>query len=386
MSYPLEGLKVLDMSRVLAGPFAGRMLCDLGADVVKLEPPDGDITRIWGADIAGIRGYYAQQNAGKRNVSVDLSKPEGVEFARALAGKADMLVENFRPGVMARLGMDYQSLRADNPALLMLSISGFGADGPESQRAAYAPVIHAESGLIHRQAQRSGGEPADIALSIADTNASLHGLVGLLAALHMRQRTGLGQHIDMAMIDAMVATDDDLHYHLEESLDTKAGVPPIVETAAGQLLLSTDLRLLWKQLVKHFGVIDPTPDGADLETKIASRRAAMDEFFNVRCTDRQSVVDALATMNIPWGDVRQTADARTQPTLAHRQMITQVDDRAGGEREIVQSPYRFSGADSGVRGGAPHQGEHNAAVASEWLGLDEAGLARFQSALTQNQP
>src|SRR5215210_2139206 len=129
MSYPLGHLRVLDLSRVLAGPFAGRMLADLGADVVKVEPPAGDVTRLWGADIGGNPGYYHQQNVGKRNISIDLGNPRGAELIIALAAQADIILENFRPGVATRLGVGYEALRKRNPAIVMLSISGFGQTG-----------------------------------------------------------------------------------------------------------------------------------------------------------------------------------------------------------------------------------------------------------------
>ncbi|MEJ2130527.1 MAG: CaiB/BaiF CoA-transferase family protein, partial [Gammaproteobacteria bacterium] len=213
-AYPLEHLKVLDLSRVLAGPFAGRMLCDLGADVVKVEPPEGDITRLWGRVIAGLPGYYHQQNVGKRNISVDLRAPGATEVVFELVRQADVLIENFRPGVMDRLGLAYAKLREVNPRLIMLSISGFGQEGPESHLPAYAPVIHAEVGLIDRLSRRGRIPPKDLPLNVADTNAGLHGLVALLAAVIMRERTGVGQHIDIAMVDATTATDDQIHYDL----------------------------------------------------------------------------------------------------------------------------------------------------------------------------
>ena len=214
--YPLAGLKVLDFSRVLAGPFAGRMLSDLGADVVKVEPPDGDVTRQWGRVVAGLPGYYFQQNAGKRNISIDLRAPGARELVLALARHADVLIENYRPDVMPRLGLGWDDLHAANPRLIMLSISGFGQGGPESHRAAYAPIVHAETGLMERAQRRSGGLPRrDLPLSVADTNAALHGLVGLLSAVIMRGRTGIGQHVDIAMVDATIATDDQLQYDLD---------------------------------------------------------------------------------------------------------------------------------------------------------------------------
>ena len=231
MDYPLAGLKVLDLSRVLAGPFAARMLSDLGADVVKVEPPDGDLTRLWGATPGGVPGYFHQQNAGKRDICVDLTKPAGVEVVKRLAKKADLVIENFRPGVLHRLGLGYEVLKALREDIVLLSISGFGQEGPESRRSAYAAAIHAEAGLVQRQA-RDGRPPADIQMSVGDTNAALHGLVAALSALLMRDRTGVGQHIDIAMLDAMLVTDDQLQYDLEDSRDTAPQLSEIWPTGA----------------------------------------------------------------------------------------------------------------------------------------------------------
>ncbi|MEZ5559511.1 MAG: CoA transferase [Pseudomonadales bacterium] len=387
MSAPLQGLRVLDMSRVLAGPFAGRMLADLGADVVKVEPPEGDVTRLWGARINGISGYFNQQNAGKRGICVDLKQSAGVDLVRALAARADILVENFRPGVMARLGLDHATLSAANPRLIMLSISGFGAGGPESHRAAYAPIIHAESGILHRQASNAGADPVDMALSIADTNAGLHGLVAVLAALYQREHTGLGQHVDIAMIDATLVCDDHLHYSLDDARHLKPMPSEVWPTAAGPLILAGDFRHLWRRLTEVCGVTDPTPEGAALEEKIAMRRAAVRRFFNETCADRAAVIAALDDMNIAWGDVRETWRAGELPTVRHRGTFAPVDDRGGGLRRVPQSPYRFSASESFVRGGAPHRGEHNEIVLQDWLsagdlhGPTEAELTRWRSAL-----
>ena len=383
MASPLAGLKVLDMSRVLAGPFAGRMLCDLGADVVKVEPPDGDITRIWGKKVAGLGGYYFQQNAGKRGMCIDLRKPDGVALVQQLAMSADILVENFRPDVMARLGVGYESLAERNPRLIMLSISGFGHGGPESTRAAYAPIVHAEAGLLHRQAFYSGNPPTDIAQSFADTNASLHGLVGLLAALYQREQTGKGQHVDMAMVDASLVTDDQMHYALEDSYDTRAGESLIWDTAGGQILISGDLRYIWHLLTEHFGIADPTPAGASLAEKIQHRLEAARHFFKHTCTDRAAVIAALDRMNLAWGDVRAPESAQENPTVQHRNSFVEVEDGAGGQRQLVQSPYRYSDAQAFVRGRAPHQGEHNAEVLRDWLSMGDEQIAAYADVLLE---
>jgi crotonobetainyl-CoA:carnitine CoA-transferase CaiB-like acyl-CoA transferase len=366
--YPLAGLKVLDFSRVLAGPFAGRMLSDLGADVVKVEPPDGDVTRLWGAVIADIPGYYSQQNAGKRNICVDLRAEGARELVFDLVRQADVLIENYRPDVMPRLGLGYDDLKRVNPRLIMLSISGFGHNGPESHRPAYAPIVHAEIGLMARQARRGDIPYRDMPLSVADTNASLHGLVALLAAVIHRGSTGVGQHIDIAMVDTTLVTDDQVHYDLEGSEDTAPLPNDTWETAVGPILVSSDFRYLWQLVTKEHGFIeDPTSKDMDLDTKIAMRRAAMAQFM-AGLDSWEAVERTMAAMNIAWGRVRDPVDVREQATVKARGTITHIDDRAGSTRPIPQSPYRFSAAQAGVRGPARHRGEDNAPVLSEWLG------------------
>ena len=376
MNHPLSDLKVLDLSRVLAGPFAGRMLCDLGADVVKVEPPDGDLTRLWGATPGGVPGYFHQQNAGKRDICVDLGEPAGVEVVKRLAARADLVIENFRPGVLDRLGLGYAVLKGLREDIVLLSISGFGQDGPESRRPAYAAAIHAESGLVQRQA-REGRPPSDIQMSVADTNAALHGLVAALAALRLRDRTGLGQHIDIAMIDTMLVTDDQLHYDLEDSRNTAPQLSEIWPTGAGAVLIAGDFRHVWRQLAARMGVADPTPPGAPLAEKIRLRREAAALFFAGLKTAPE-VREAMETMNLAWGDVRPSSAVRESPTVRHRGTIADVDDRAGGTRPVTQSPYRFSNAAAGVRGVAPHRGEHNADVLADWLGCDEDEIGRWR--------
>ncbi|MEC9132715.1 MAG: CaiB/BaiF CoA-transferase family protein, partial [Pseudomonadota bacterium] len=369
--YPLNGLKVLDFSRVLAGPFAGRMLSDLGADVVKVEPPDGDVTRLWGHVVAGLPGYYHQQNAGKRNVCIDLRNAQSKQLVLDLVAEADILIENYRPDVMPRLGLGFDELSKVNPRLIMLSISGFGHGGPESHRPAYAPIVHAEVGLMHRQAERNDLPLSDLPLSVADTNASLHGLVGLLSAVIMRQQTGAGQHIDIAMVDATLATDDQVHYALEDAEDTGPLRNDTWDTGPGPILISADFRYLWHLLTNQMGVNDPTSKDMPLPEKIRIRREIVGKYL-ANLASWEAVEEAMAQMNLAWGQVRAPVALHEQPTLAARGAITEVDDRAGGTRPITQSPYRFSAARSGVRGPAPHRGEHNIEVLQDWLGRSAA--------------
>ncbi|CAE7755220.1 yfdE, partial [Symbiodinium sp. KB8] len=200
MTAPLDGIRVLDFTRVLSGPHCTRMLSDLGAEVIKVEPPDGDITRFTSPRRNSMPSYYAQQNAGKRSLSLNLASDEGSAIALRLAEHADVIVENFRPGVMEKFGLSYEAVSAANPRIVYASITGYGATGPWKDRRAYAPVVQAETGLTKSQGDhgRDGVYRTD-RHSHADVYTSLDAAAGVLAALYQRERTGRGQWIDIAM-------------------------------------------------------------------------------------------------------------------------------------------------------------------------------------------
>ena len=357
------------MSRVLAGPFAGRILNDLGAEVVKVEPPEGDITRHWGKVRAGLAGYYTQQNVGKRNVCVDLRAEGGPELVLRLATEADVLIENFRPGIMKRYGLAYEDLCRVNEKLVMLSISGFGQEGPESTRAAYAPILHGESGWLQRSAEWNNRPVTDLNLSAADTNASLHGTIGLLAALRVAELTGEGQHIDMCMLDAFLSTDDASHVGLDEVRYTAAG-GLVWEGVDGPVLTAGDFRWIWKQLHQVHGLEDNSPPNSDIPTKRANREKAINDFLS-SFDSRAEMYEALDACNLAWGDIKTTAEAYESPTAQFRGSSVVVDARDGSTRRVAQTPYRFSSSQSGLRSDAvaSHKGEHNSAVLNDWLGV-----------------
>ncbi|MCP3934231.1 MAG: CoA transferase [Actinomycetia bacterium] len=362
---PLDGLKVLDFSRVVAGPFAGRMLSDLGADVVKVEPPDGDTTRIWGHTVAGLSGFFTQQNAGKRNTSIDIGTDEGRALVKELVAKADIVIENFRPGVMAKHGLGWHDLSAVNPGLVMLSISGFGQTGADSRRRAYAPVIHAESGFMARQARFDDTLPSDPMFSFADSYAGLHGLVGVLAAIHMRDRTGIGQHLDISMLHSMVATDDYAHNAIDDHPVVRLG-GHVFDTPWGATLLAGEMRFLWYQASRGAGVADPSPPDADLATKQIQRKQAIGQWL-AGFDDRDEMLETLDELRIAHADVLDQSEALDSPTLVERGAVVEVEVEPGIKRRIVDSPYRFSDAASGVTRPAAHRGVHNTEVMVDWL-------------------
>ncbi len=367
-TFPLDGIKVLDFSRVVAGPFSTRILADLGADVIKVEPPEGDMSRVLGRKINGLSGMFTQHNVGKRSVCVDLGEDGAADLMLALAAEADIVVENFRPGIMSSMGLGWDELSAVNPALIMLSISGFGQEGPERDRAAYAPIVHAETGLLERQQYLDGTErPTGIGLSIADTVTGLHGTVALLAALGHAQRTGTGQQIDMAMINAMFFTDDYASTAID-GIEPFDGAGLILKATGGPIMLAGDEKWLWRVLNTKGGVEDPTPPDADLQTKIRLRREAIEAWL-LSFADRESLVVQLDQLRLAWGEVLDHKDVfERQASVEERQVLTNVDDRGGGQRRVTNTPYRFSNAEAAVQGPAPHRGEHNFAAITDWLG------------------
>lgn len=378
MTFPLAGTRVLDLSQAISGPYSGRMLADLGADVVKVEWPRGDVSNAFGRKVGGITGLFTQMNASKRGISVDLAVPAGVDIIRRLAASAHVVIENFRPGVLDRAGLGYDVLAAANPALVMLSISGFGATSPESQRQAYAPVIHAESSLLARQASFDDRPATDLALALADSFASLHGTVALLAALNLCARTGTGQHIDLSMLDAMVATDDYAHYAVDEVYEIYPQRGEIWDAVGGPIMVAGDPKATWSRLAKHAGIADPAPT-ADLATKIAARHDAVAAWI-LSFTDRQVLIAELAAANLAWADVRTTDTLLASPSLQAREMVASVENGEGGQRRVIRMPYRFSDAECNVRGAAPGLGRDNHEVLRDWLGLDTAAVDALQAA------
>ncbi|MGH3970130.1 MAG: CoA transferase, partial [Mycobacterium sp.] len=263
------------------------------------------------------------------------------------------------------------------PRLVMLSISGYGQDEPGSPRAAFAPVIHAACGLLERQARDDGAQPTDPMLSIADLFAGLHGLVAVLAALRLRERTGTGQFIDMSMLDAMLATDDYAHHYIDGSPVGRLG-GLLWPTKYGYVMTAGDRRHTWKQISKAHGLSDGLPPEAPLADKITARHRVLTEWF-LSLADAVAVQEGLQAAGLVGTDVLSPEKAWMGPDVARRAMVAEIDGRDGASRGVVQSPYRFSAAASGVRGPAPFRGEHNAEVLTEWAHISEHQITELKA-------
>jgi len=360
---PLPAWRVLDMSQAISGPYAARILSDLGADVLRLESPRTDVTEYFGAVTDGRSGMYAQMNAGKRSIGVDLAAPGASGLVRRLAAAADVLIENFRPGVMDRLGLGYASLSAAQPRLIMVSVSGFG---PDSQRRALAPVIHAESGLLARQAELDGREPTDLPLAVADTVTGLHTAIAVLAALHQRAASGRGQHIGLSMLAAVAASDDHAHAAIDASTEPYSSRGTIWAAPGGPLLIAAPPKHAWAMLSRRGLIADPAPLGSDLATKATLRQQAIRDWI-AGFPDRASLLAELEKAGIAWAEVADSAGVFADG--AHTAPLP------GTDRRVVAMPYEFSDAESAVRRGVARRGAHNAEALADWLGLAAAEVA-----------
>lgn len=353
------------MSQAISGPYAGRILSDLGADVVRVEGPRTDITDLFGKVTDGRAGMYAQMNAGKRNVGIDLTVAGAADLVRDLAAQADVLIENFRPGVMERLGLGYDRLSAANSRLIMVSVSGFGATGPDAGRRALAPVIHAESGLLARQAELDDREPADLPLALADTLTGLHAAIAVLAALHQRSVTGHGQQIGLSMLGAVAASDDHAHAAIDGSTEPYSSRGTIWQAPGGPILIAAPPKHAWVMLSRRGLITDPAPPGSDLPVKAQLRQQAIQDWIS-GFTSRNELIATLEGAGVAWADLPDSAEVFAGG--AHTAPIP------GTDRRVVAMPYDFSDASASVRRGVARRGQHNADALADWLGLDDAEI------------
>ena len=408
MTAPLAGIRVVDFTRVLSGPIVGRLLSDLGANVIKVEPPEGDLTRYAYPRIGSTSLYFAQQNCGKRNVSLDLSHPEAAQIAAALCAQADVVLENFRPGVMAKYGIDYRSVNATNPGVVYASISGYGQTGPWSHRRAYAVVVHAEAGLIdsgvrmRSDASGTTSPPTQDGMSHADVYAGLSACNGLLAALFARERNGgTGDYIDVAMAEALLFVQDFAHWgyappesHDPDRWPTLApAYSPIVNTAdREQVVIAGDpagigVFELYAHAMNNSDLIADARF-ANLVTRRANREALTEIVQS--WAERNTTADLIARLSdvgLANGVVRSVGDILDTQWAHDRAVLVCQPNENSDPIPVVQSPFRFTHGDVGVHGEAAYRGQHNREILSADLGFSEAQItAWLESGVLSQRP
>jgi len=386
----LSGLRVLDVTQVMAGPYCTMILADLGADVVKIEPPVGDMTRRMPRAVGTDTPAFNAVNRGKRSVVLDLKTPAGREALAQLAQSADIFVENSRPGVMAKLGVDYPTLSALNPRLIYASISGYGQTGPDRNKGGLDLIAQGVSGVMSVTGAPEG-PPAKAGVPLTDLGAALFALTGILAALECRHRTGAGQHVDSALVDAGVA----LSVWEATELFSGAGVPTPLGSAHrmvapyqafqcsdGAVTVGASTNLLFQRLCDALDHPEwsAIAEFADNPNRVQHRAELAERIESVtRQRPRHHWLAAFMASDIPCGPINSYAEVFADPQIVDREMVVTVDHPTLGTMRTLGSPIKLSATPPDVRRRAPHLGEHTEEVLRE-AGFDAAGIAAVAAA------
>ncbi|MBS0419763.1 MAG: CoA transferase [Proteobacteria bacterium] len=396
MSAPLEGLRVLELARILAGPWIGQTLADLGADVIKVEAPTGDDTRKWGPPFIQ-RGtgeleaaYFHCCNRGKRSVVADFREPKDRDLVLALARRADVLIENFKVGGLAQYGLDYASLQAANPRLVYCSVTGFGQTGPYAARAGYDVMIQGMSGIMDLTGDPAG-EPQKTGVAFADIFTGTYGVIAIQAALAQRERTGKGQHIDMALLDCMVAVlaNQAMGYLVSNSVPRRLGnahpqiVPyQVFATSDGHAIVAVGNDRQFRDLCTVVALPSLATDARfSTNADRVQHRDILIALLSdaIRKMTRQNLLNELEKRAVPCGPINSVADIFKDPQIVARELQVSLPapDLPAGEIPTVRTPILFSDAELALGRPSPRLGEHTEEVARE-LGYSYAH-APFQS-------
>ncbi len=362
---PLDGVRVLDLSQIVAGPACTRVLADLGADVIKIESPNGDLSRTVPPFVEGVGALFAQLNAGKQSVCIDIRTPEGTDLVLRLAERSDIFVENYRPGALDGRGLGYDALAVRNPRLVYLSISGFGQEGPWAARRGHAPLLHAEAGTMEVAARVRRGEPVPEVHQHADLYSGFFGVGAVCAALFQRERTGAGQHLDLSLAEALLYASDQVAIDLVDAdgpREFDTWTYPVVTLESGETvcLVGNPLRL-FDRWMAALGAQPSHPRPTDEH----GARTAVEQAAAAAFTDVATLQAALTDHGLVAAVVQPAAALLASEWAAHRSVLGLA---AAGVR-VPAAPWRSSGASIGIRGQAPALGADTAPVLEELLGL-----------------
>src|SRR3954463_2756635 len=386
----LDGLRVLDVTQVMAGPYCAMVLADLGADVIKVEPPAGDSTRVMPGATGRDSPSFNAVNRGKRGIVLNLKTPAGRDVLLRLARATDILIENYRPGVMATLGAGYEALAAINPRIVYASISGYGQTGPHRNKGGFDLVAQGVSGIMSVTGE-PGGAPAKAGVPLTDLGAGLFALVGILAALQHRARTGMGQHVDTALVDAGVA----LSVWEATEYFSGVGVPKAlgsahrmnapyqaIRCADGYVTLGGANDRLFRRLSKVLGHSEWGDEEAfaDNASRVANRQALAQRIEAITTTQPRAHWLALLEANdIPCGPINDYAEVFADPQVLAREMAVETDHPTLGHVSTLGSPIKMSATPPNVARRAPQLGEHTDEVLIE-AGFSPAEIAALRAA------
>jgi CoA:oxalate CoA-transferase len=370
MSFALDGVRVLELARFQAGPRGGMILSDLGAEVIKIEPPGGEETRKHPPMVRGQSVYFTVYNRGKKSVCLDMRSDRGKEVFAALVGKSDVVLENFRPGVMRAMGFDYERLRALNPGIILVSVSGFGQHGPYRDRPAFDPLGQAMSGLMTLTG-RPVGQPLGTASSVVDRYTALHATIGTLAALRHRERTGEGQVVDVCLLDsALTMVEIPTSYYLATGSEGGEGGRPPYQAKDGWVVISAAGREMAARLMHIVGgEEDATPMPG---SSVGDRRRAFVERWCAEHTIEE-ICATLGAAGVPVGPVRTIPEVARDPHLWEREMLVKMDDAIAGEMYVPGVAIKLSKTPGRV-GPVPTPGQHTDEVLGSVLGYDSAQI------------
>jgi CoA:oxalate CoA-transferase len=366
MTFALDGVRVLELARFQAGPRGGMILSDLGAEVIKIEPPGGEETRTHPPLVRGQSVYFTVYNRGKKSVCLDMRSARGKEVFAALVEKSDVVLENFRPGVMRAMGFDYERLRALNPGIILVSVSGFGQYGPYTDRPAFDPLGQAMSGLMWLTGQPVG-QPLGTASSVVDRYTALHATIGTLAALRHRDRTGVGQVVDVCLLDsALTMVEIPTSYYLATGAEGGEGGRPPYRARDGWVVISAAGREMAARLMRIVGAEeDATPMPG---SSVGDRRRAFVERW---CAERtvEEICATLGAAGVPVGPVRTIPEVARDPHLWEREMLVKTDDAVAGEMYVPGVTIKLSRT-PGRLGPVPTPGQHTEEILGSVLGYD----------------
>ena len=392
MAFPsaLDGIHVLDFTHALAGPYCTLLLSDFGARVYKLESPSGgDMARGWGPPFCGNQAsYFLGLNRGKLGVSIDLKHPEGIELCLRLIDRMDVLIENFRPGTMDRLGLGYAAMSERNPRLVYCSISGYGQAGPSREEAAMDLVVECSSGFLSITGTEAGDQVRS-GYAVADINAGLFSTIGILMALQARERSGRGQYVDVSMLDAMIsAMTSSFMYYLGSGITPRpmgtsfATVVPyrVFEAKDRGFSIAVGSEKLWSAFCRVIERpdLERNPDFAT-NPRRATNRPALEAILGAvfREHDVAYWIERLSSAGIPCSPVKNLAEVVDDPQAAFREMFPSIECPVVGAHRVTGPAVKLSDTPGRVSSPAPELGEHTGVVLAELLGMDTASVDRL---------